>query len=37
MTEVCFKKRIIDLSEAAFAKIEDIDKGIAKVEIVVVD
>ncbi len=31
------KKRIIDLTRAAFAKIENIDKGIAKVEIRVVD
>jgi rare lipoprotein A len=31
------KKRIIDLTRAAFSKIEDIKKGIAKVEIVVVD
>ncbi len=31
------KRRIIDLTRAAFAKIEDIDKGIAKVEIRVVD
>jgi rare lipoprotein A len=31
------KKRIIDLSRAAFAKIEDLDKGLTKVEIMVVD
>lgn len=31
------KKRIIDLTRAAFSKIENIDKGIAKVEIRVVD
>ena len=31
------KKRIIDLTKAAFAKIEDLDKGLTKVEIMVVD
>ncbi len=31
------KRRIIDLSRAAFSKIEDIDKGIVKVEIKVVN
>ena len=31
------KKRIIDLSRAAFAKIEDLDKGLTKVEIMVVN
>ena len=31
------QKRIIDLSRAAFSKIEDIGKGIAKVEIRVVE
>jgi len=31
------KGRIIDLTKAAFSKIEDIDKGIAEVEIRVVD
>jgi rare lipoprotein A len=31
------KKRIIDLSRAAFAKIEDLEKGLTKVEIMVVD
>lgn len=31
------KKRIIDLTRAAFAKIESLDKGITKVEIMVVN
>jgi rare lipoprotein A len=31
------KKRIIDLTRAAFSKIENIDKGVTKVEIMVVD
>jgi rare lipoprotein A len=31
------KKRIIDLSRAAFAKIENINKGVTKVEIMVVN
>jgi rare lipoprotein A len=31
------KKRIIDLSKAAFKKIENLNKGFTKVEIVVVD
>ena len=31
------KKRIIDLSQAAFAKIENLDKGLTRVEIMVVD
>lgn len=31
------KKKIIDLTRAAFAKIENINKGCAKVEIVVVN
>jgi rare lipoprotein A len=31
------KRRIIDLSKAAFAKIENINKGYTKVEIMVVD
>jgi rare lipoprotein A len=31
------KKRIIDLTKAAFTEIEDLDKGFTKVEIMVVD
>lgn len=31
------KKRIIDLSQAAFAKIEDLNKGLTKVEIMEID
>jgi rare lipoprotein A (peptidoglycan hydrolase) len=31
------KRRIIDLSRAAFAKIENMNKGVTKVEIMVVD
>lgn len=31
------KKRIIDLSKAAFAKIEDVNKGFTKVKITAVD
>ena len=31
------KKRIIDLTKAAFTKIEDVDKGLTKVEIIAVD
>ncbi len=31
------KKRIIDLTRAAFTKIENLDKGFTKVEILVVD
>jgi rare lipoprotein A len=31
------KKRIIDLSRAAFAKIEDLDKGLTRVKIMVVN
>jgi rare lipoprotein A len=31
------KRRIIDLSRAAFSKIEHIDKGVAKVQIMVVE
>ena len=31
------KKRIIDLSQAAFAKIENLDKGLTRVKIIVVN
>ncbi|WP_458778455.1 septal ring lytic transglycosylase RlpA family protein [Desulforhopalus sp. 52FAK] len=31
------QKRIIDLSKAAFAKIENLDKGLIKVEIMAID
>jgi rare lipoprotein A len=31
------KKRIIDLTRAAFAKIEDVDKGLTEVKIMVID
>ncbi len=31
------KKRIIDLTKAAFAKIEDVDKGLTEVKIMAID